>query len=253
VERIGDEVLMCKLFNHSIVEKSFTKKTLLANQINKVSSYRSVRFLRQEAIMTDVLSLDTEAILQNKRERILVAAHEEIIANGILGFRIIDVSDKAECAVSLVYRHFGDRNGLIKAVLSRIVTQHVDRWEILRQQLRETTTRDVDAILKTIPTPNSEYAKMVRWLRVQAMAASVGEPEIHNYLMQETQRYHNVVKDLLIDIRAYLGMEADCDLDALSLLWCSLGLLLASNDLLIEGQLDDDRFRAFLLKILELN
>jgi len=203
--------------------------------------------------VTNTLYLENGAVVQRKRERILIAAHEEIVANGVVGFRVIDVSDKAECAVSLVYRHFGDRNGLIKAVLNRIVTEHVDRWEALRQQLRETTSRDVDAILRSVPTPNSDYAKMVRWLRVQAMAASVGEPEIYEFLSQETQRYHDVVKDLIIDIRAYLGMEAECDLDALSLLWCSLGLLLANNDMLSNGQIDDERFRAFLLKILALN
>jgi AcrR family transcriptional regulator len=203
--------------------------------------------------VTNTLYLENDAVVQRKRERILIAAHEEIVANGVVGFRVIDVSDKAECAVSLVYRHFGDRNGLIKAVLNRIVTEHVDRWEALRQQLRETTSRDVDAILRSVPTPNSDYAKMVRWLRVQAMAASVGEPEIYEFLSQETQRYHDVVKDLIVDIRAHLGMEAECDLDALSLLWCSLGLLLVNNDMLSNGQIDDERFRAFLLKILALN
>ncbi len=203
--------------------------------------------------MTDLRSSSTQEVGNSKRERILLAAHEEIIARGVVGFRIIDVSDKAECAVSLVYRHFLDRNGLIKAVLSRVITQHIDQWEILKRELQESPTRDVDAIIRLIPSPSSDFAQMNRWLRIQSLASSVGNEEMHDFLVNETQRYHDVVKELLKDIRQYLGLSTDGDFDALVLLWCSLGLVLTSNDLLNDGKINDEQFRAFLMKILMID
>jgi AcrR family transcriptional regulator len=203
--------------------------------------------------VTYLQNSDTRKLGDSKRERILQAALEEIVAHGVVGFRIVDVSDKADCAVSLIYRHFLDRNGLIKAVLSRIVLHHIDQWETLRIELSQTTTRDIDAILARIPSPESDFANMARWLRVQSLAASVGDDELRNFLAEETQRYHNVVKALLIDVRRHLGLSTDGDLDALVLLWCSLGLVLTSNDLVQDGRINDKQFRAFLKKILMID
>jgi hypothetical protein len=88
---------------------------------------------------------------------------------------------------------------------------------------------------------------------VQSLAASVGDDELRNFLAEETQRYHNVVKALLIDVRRHLGLSTDGDLDALVLLWCSLGLVLTSNDLVQDGKINDKQFRAFLKKILMID
>jgi AcrR family transcriptional regulator len=51
-------------------------------------------------------------------ERILEAAKNEIDAHGVLGFRVLEVSEKAKAAVPLIYRHFGGRNGLVAADLA---------------------------------------------------------------------------------------------------------------------------------------
>ncbi len=193
------------------------------------------------------------SIDRNKKESILQAAYEQITLNGVVGFRLLDVADKADCSTSLIYRYFGDRDGLIKDVLGRIVKQHVDQWVSLRQTLQKSDHGDITAILEMVSTPDSEYAKTVRWLHIQSLAASVNNPELHSFLSFQVQRYHDVLKDLLTDIRRFQGLTEDCDLDALAMMWSTLGLMLTHNDLVSDGRIDDVQLRVFLAKILTLN
>jgi AcrR family transcriptional regulator len=190
---------------------------------------------------------------RNKKEAIMLAAYDQVMQQGVVGFRLLDVADQANCSASLIYRYFGDRDGLIKEVLGRIVEKHIDQWVNLKHEIQMSPNRDVTQILEKVPAPDSEQAKSIRWLRVQALAASTNNPDLYYFLTHQVQRYHDVIKELLIDIRQHLGLTADCDLDALAMLWSTLGLMLTHNDLLIDGKIDDERFRAFLAKILMLN
>jgi len=200
-----------------------------------------------------VSDVTDDLIARNRQEDILQAAYEQIILNGIVGFRILDVADTAGCSASLIYRHFGNRDGLIKSVLGGVIERHVDQWIVLKQTLQKSEHHDITAILEMVPTPNSENAKSTRWLRIQALAASVHNPDLNAFLVLQIQRYHDVVKDLLIDIRHYLGLTEDCDLDVLAMMWSTLGLMLTHNDMITDGKVDDVRFRAFLKKILLLS
>ena len=200
-----------------------------------------------------VLDTTSDETDRSKRELILQAAYEQIMLNGVVGFRLLDVSDKADCSTSLIYRYFGDRDGLIQGVLGQIVEQHIDQWYALKDRIQASPSRDIEGILMMVPTPDSEHAKSVRWLRVQALAASVNNPDLQAFLATQVQRYHDVVKEILIDLRRHLGMSTDSDLDVLAMMWSTLGLMLTHNDLLAEGKIDDARFRAFLVKILLLD
>ncbi|MFM8387622.1 MAG: TetR/AcrR family transcriptional regulator, partial [Actinomycetota bacterium] len=55
--------------------------------------------------------------LGDPRELILRSARAEIEKNGILGLRVAEVAANAHYSVSIIYRYFGDRDGLIAQVL----------------------------------------------------------------------------------------------------------------------------------------
>ena len=63
-------------------------------------------------------------------ERIVAAAQHEIIAEGVLGFRTLSVARRANCNISMIYRHFIDRDHLIAHTLgeifSRLLHDYVD-------------------------------------------------------------------------------------------------------------------------------
>ena len=51
------------------------------------------------------------------RTRIIEAAKHELQAVGILGLRVQEVAKIANTSVSLIYKHFEDRDGLLAQVL----------------------------------------------------------------------------------------------------------------------------------------
>lgn len=53
------------------------------------------------------------------RQRILAAAHQQFVANGLEGTRMETIATEAGVNKSLVYRHFGSREQLYREVLSR--------------------------------------------------------------------------------------------------------------------------------------
>ena len=59
----------------------------------------------------------TTAETPNARERILAAAKHELHEVGILGLRVQEVAKIANTSVSLIYKHFEDRDGLLAQVL----------------------------------------------------------------------------------------------------------------------------------------
>lgn len=61
------------------------------------------------------------------RELLLNSAREEIRANGILGLRVADVAARANYSVSVIYRHFGDRDGLLAAELGDLYDEILAR------------------------------------------------------------------------------------------------------------------------------
>lgn len=63
--------------------------------------------------MNDAASGRSES---DSRTRILASARTEIERRGILGLRVADVARGAGTSITLIYRHFKDRDGLLAAV-----------------------------------------------------------------------------------------------------------------------------------------
>ena len=59
------------------------------------------------------------------RERILAAARREVETKGILGLRVQDVAEEAKVSVPLMYKYFGDRDGLLAEVLGDMFEEFV--------------------------------------------------------------------------------------------------------------------------------
>jgi AcrR family transcriptional regulator len=53
----------------------------------------------------------------DSKSRILESARVEILKNGIIGMRVSDVARGADTSITLIYRYFVDRNGVLARVL----------------------------------------------------------------------------------------------------------------------------------------
>ena len=54
------------------------------------------------------------------RQRIVQAAQQELLESGILGLRMEVVAEKAEVSVPLIYKYYGNRDGLLTEVLTKL-------------------------------------------------------------------------------------------------------------------------------------
>lgn len=63
--------------------------------------------------------------VHTSRERILWAAAREFADRGLAGARVDRIAEVAECNKQLIYRHFGDKDGLYHAVLIGVLERKI--------------------------------------------------------------------------------------------------------------------------------
>ena len=111
-------------------------------------------------------------------ERILAAAQQEIIDEGLLGFRTLNVARRANCNISMIYRHFLDRDHLIACTLgeifSRLLHSYIDGITAeLQSQVRITSEYLVDLLPNLDDVEESQNSRL--WLLAVAMSAESDE------------------------------------------------------------------------------
>lgn len=125
----------------------------------------------------------TQGKTATSRTRIIAAARAEIEAKGILGLRVQDVAEAAKVSVPLMYKYFGDRDGLLTEVLGDIfeeyVLESIDYAEDFFHSLENPTVEDL-LVLITLPQQDSRRSQ--RWMRVQILAASMEIPALRQRL-----------------------------------------------------------------------
>lgn len=117
------------------------------------------------------------------RERIVAAAQDEVEAKGILGLRVQDVAEKARVSVPLIYKYFGDRDGLLAEALGSMFEEFViDRLDHSEQYFLTLDSPTLDDLVAMLAMPQQDYRRSSRWRRVQILAASVEIPALRERL-----------------------------------------------------------------------
>lgn len=134
------------------------------------------------------------------RQRILRAAQQELEESGILGLRMEVVAEKAEVSVPLIYKYYGNRDGLLTEVLSLLYDG--DSYQSLSYYsdvFRELKNPSVDDIAILFATVQQGFRKPGRWQRLQILAASVELPELQTRLAVIHLRHQKLVISFLTD------------------------------------------------------
>ena len=138
------------------------------------------------------------------RERIKLAARQELNDSGILGLRMEVVAEKAKVSVPLIYKYYKNREGLLTEVLSELYDG--DSYEKLAayadvfEQMESPTIDDIAVLFATV---QQGFRSLDRWRRLQILAASAEIPELRTRLAAiHLDQQQRVVDFLQIAIRA---------------------------------------------------
>jgi AcrR family transcriptional regulator len=185
----------------------------------------------------------------DSRARIIAAAKQELHEAGILGLRVQDVANRAGTSVSLIYKYFEDRDGLLARVLGDMHDERIDHWEALfSHALSDSMPRgeySVENLLSNLPLPNSNIFQLLGWDRVQMLAALKENPKLRARIEQTTQRLFSLT--LKVVANADTSKHPNSGQHRVtSLAISSLNLIFINNDLLGDQKITDDEYKAFL-------
>ena len=188
----------------------------------------------------------------DSRARIIAAAKRELHEVGILGLRVQEVAKLAETSVSLIYKYFEDRDGLLAVVLGDMHDERIDNWEkMFAHALSDDAPRgefSVEDLLSNLPMPNSKYFLDLGMDRAQMLAALNSNPKLRERIEQTTQRLFTLTLKVVSNADIS-GKENDSFNRVTALVISSLNLIFINNDLLGEQRITDDEYTAFLKAI----
>jgi AcrR family transcriptional regulator len=189
----------------------------------------------------------TTAIEFSKYDLIVSGARNEIEERGIVGLRVQEVARQANCSVSLIYRHFTNRDGLLAHVLTEDYARNIRRWAEFTDGIEAGTGPvDYNAIIDQLPMPQSAYMRKMRWSRVQTLAASVDNGPLRERLSELAREFQATSARLIRAIARRNGITIDFDISSFTQLTMSFAFMLIHNEMLApDDQMDDARMRAF--------
>lgn len=187
----------------------------------------------------------------DSRRRILQAARVEIENKGILGLRVQDVAKNAGVSVPLIYKYFGDRDGLLADVLAQMFidcsVQHLaPAAEILSANDGHVT---VDKLIQILLLPQTPESKRDRELTVQMLAAAAEIPVLAERLAETEREIHSQLNVFIAETFNKLGLDDSVPVAALSMLIQAASLGQIFNDMLGEREVAVEEM-ASLLRVL---
>ena len=191
--------------------------------------------------------MTTTAIETSKYELIVAGARKEIEERGIVGLRVQEVARQANCSVSLIYRHFTSRDGLLAHVFTEDYARNIRRWAEFTEGIEAGTEPvDYDEVIDQLPMPQSAEFRRMRWSRVQTLAASVDNGPLRKRLSELAREFQTTSERLIRAIARRNEVTIDFDISSFTQLTMSFAFMLIHNELLApDDQMDDARMRAF--------
>lgn len=178
-------------------------------------------------------------------ESILAAATEIILERGIVGLRIREVADRAKVSVSMIYRRFTDRDGLLDATVATFYETRlrgvVAQAQALAQKPDPIT---VDDLIDALPMPDRPGSRELTSLmaRVPALAS---ENEIFRQRIQKiVEEQFPQLEQEIFTIIARLPKEHQFDPRLLTILILNQSWVF--NDLRGSRRVGNEEYRDFL-------
>ena len=182
----------------------------------------------------------------DSKKRILESARTEILKNGIIGMRVSDVAKGADTSITLIYRYFVDRNGVLARVLGDMYDEFrmsfqtkVEAWLAVNDSL------SLEDFARLMPNP-AEETKHARDFRVQVLATALENPELHERIKAVTTTTYRWMRDTIEANRHKLPVE-ERGFDARFMTVIMFNLMFVYYDLVDEDKISADDYRAMLV------
>ena len=173
----------------------------------------------------------------SSRERITSAARDEIENKGILGLRVQDVADKAKVSVPLIYKYFGDRDGLLADVLADMFEEDVlEQIDESEEEFSAIESPTVEDLVRVLAIPFQDGRRAYRWQRIQIVAAAMEIAPLRDRLAIVTAVIHErLTAYMSLAQKRIAGGREVVPSTALSILLQTYAFGLVLNDLLVDS------------------
>ena len=128
-----------------------------------------------------------------RREEILAATLDEVVARGLAKVRVGDVADALGVSKALVFYHFETKEALLAATLQHAVDRDLARLEA-------TLAREPDAVrrLRLVLLAYGPQGKATGWtLWVDAWSAALRDPELREILRRLDRRWSSALETVI--------------------------------------------------------
>ena len=182
----------------------------------------------------------------DSKKRILDSARKEILEKGIIGMRVQDVAKGADTSITLIYRYFVDRNG----VLARVLGDMYDNFRLSFQTkveawLAVNDSLSLEDFARLMPNP-AEETKHARDFRLQVLATALENPELNERIKAVTTSTYRWMRDTIEANRHKLPAE-ERGFDARFMTVIMFNLMFVYYDLVDEDKISADDYRAMLV------
>jgi AcrR family transcriptional regulator len=165
------------------------------------------------------------------RERILKAATELFAARGYAGAGVDRLAERSGIAKTAIYYHFGNKEGLLAAVLERAATEWIEGIRNTARRAGDPTDR-LERALSGMRTMLEERPWIYNLFQILTLEVAAEKPEIRATLQGILRRARSTITD---GMREALGVDVP-DADGVA------GMMLAALDGLSLGmQIDSQR------------
>ena len=180
------------------------------------------------------------------RERILQATRARIKQDGIIGLRVADIAKDAETSITLIYKYYRDRDGLLAQVLGDMYAEFraafhtkIEDWLATKDSLT------LEEFVCLMPNPEEE-TKHARDFRVQVLATALENPELHKTIKADTEAMYRWMRDTIEANRHKLPAD-DQNFDIRFFTVIMFNIMFVYYDLVDEDKISADEYRAMLI------
>ena len=139
--------------------------------------------------------------------RILESARQEILASGVIGLRVSAVAKSAKTSIPLIYKYFGDRDGLLTEVLGQIYeeftaedTTNSKLWLVKNAGKSLSGPEIVDLF----PNPFGEHIRERRLWVARILAASLDLPKLHQKLEEIHEKIDREFDEVIAEVHSLI-------------------------------------------------
>ena len=142
---------------------------------------------------------------QPVRERLLDAADALLFVNGVIATPVDVILKRAEASPPSLYKHFGNKDGLVTAALER----RLEIWARVWQEAAEQATDPVGRVLSVWPALRNYQTNFLeeRWCAFSGTTAAIQDPspELAGVLAAETR----LLRERTAELVAELGLPEE--------------------------------------------